>query len=738
MDKPDRMPLAGIRVLDATHVVAGPFATYQLALLGADVTRIERVNGNDFVRGHGGTSEMKNLGLGATFLSQNACKRSVALNLKDFGALQVFKTLATTADIFIENFRPGVAERLGIGFDVISKINERIIYCSLSGYGQTGPLQSSPAYDHILQGFSGLMAMTGSPESGPMRVGFPITDYISGQTAVNAILAALHQRDRNDAGAQHVQVSMLDSIVSMMGAYAVDFHTTGKLRGLEGNSPFSASPFSGRFETRTHYLVVTANTDEQANQLCALIGHPELMGETNAEIVRETIALRFLEDSAEEWEVRLNEAGVPAAMVRDLSQVLAHPQLQANGLMQNLDVPQLDLTVPVPGLPFTSNGWEKRSLDPAPRFGADTRAMLERLGKSETEIDHMMAIGAIDSANSRDPRQGKPAMFKALIVDKDHNGKTHATVKDLSEDQLPEGDVLVDVEYSSLNYKDGLCLGPGAGLVHSYPHVPGIDLAGRVASSKSPKYQEGDRVVLTGWRVGETHWGGYAQKASLKSVWLVPLPEKLSTRQAMAVGTAGLTAMLAIMALEDRGLTKERGPVLVTGAAGGVGSIATAVLAKLGYEVAAVTGRPETTEYLLSLGATTVVPRDEFSAGAPRLLESERWAGCVDAVGGRMLARVLGQMRYGGSAAAVGLAGGRDLPTTVVPFLLRGVSLIGIDSVMQPFENRLRAWRRVATDLPLEKLDAMTEVFGMADLPKLGDDILHGRVRGRVVIDTSR
>ncbi|WP_170480439.1 acryloyl-CoA reductase [Ruegeria arenilitoris] len=328
-------------------------------------------------------------------------------------------------------------------------------------------------------------------------------------------------------------------------------------------------------------------------------------------------------------------------------------------------------------------------------------------------------------------------MFNALVVEKDEeSGLASPSVKQLSDSDLPHGEVTVAVEYSTVNYKDGLCMSPkGGGLVRNYPHVPGIDYAGTVESSSDDRYKPGDKVVLTGWRVGEAHWGGYSQKASALADWLVPLPDGLDTRQAMAVGTAGFTAMLAVMALEDHGLKPGHGPVLVTGAAGGVGSVATAILAHLGYEVAAVTGRPDTADYLKSLGATSIVPREELNETTKRPLESETWAGCVDAVGGAMLARVLGQMKYGASVAAVGLAGGAALPATVIPFLLRGVNLLGIDSVMQPYENRVRAWQRIAADLPMNKLEAMVHPATLQDLPKLGADILQGQVKGRVVVD---
>jgi len=327
--------------------------------------------------------------------------------------------------------------------------------------------------------------------------------------------------------------------------------------------------------------------------------------------------------------------------------------------------------------------------------------------------------------------------FAALVVEKNDEGKTSASVQEITEDRLPDGDVTVAIEYSTVNYKDGLCIGPGGGLVRNYPHVPGIDFAGTVESSSDDRYKAGDKVVLTGWRVGEAHWGGYAQKARVKADWLVPLPAGLNTSQAMAVGTAGFTSMLAVMALEDHGLKTGDGPVLVTGAAGGVGSVATAILGNMGHEVAAVTGRPETADYLKSLGASQIVAREELNETVKRPLEAETWAGCVDAVGGEMLARVLGQMKYGASVSAVGLAGGAGLPATVIPFLLRGVNLLGIDSVMRPYEDRLRAWERIAKDLPMDKLEAMIVPATLSDLPGLGKDILKGQVKGRVLVDVN-
>ncbi len=327
-------------------------------------------------------------------------------------------------------------------------------------------------------------------------------------------------------------------------------------------------------------------------------------------------------------------------------------------------------------------------------------------------------------------------MFRALVLDQG-DGKINASVQELNETSLPAGNVTVAVDYSTINYKDGLVLTGAGGLVKRYPHVPGVDFAGTVLESQHLGYKPGDAVVLTGWRVGEVQWGGLAQKARVNGDWLVPLPAGLSTRQAMAVGTAGFTAMLAVMALEAHGLKPESGEVLVTGAAGGVGSVAVAILARLGYQVVASTGRAQTHDYLKSLGASAVIDRTSFAEPPGRPLETERWAGCVDSVGGNTLARVLAQMKYSGSAAAVGLAGGARLEHSVIPFLLRGVNLLGIDSVMCPRPRRIAAWQRLCSDLPASGLAAMSVEIRLAEVPQFAPQILKGQVRGRVVVNVN-
>jgi acrylyl-CoA reductase (NADPH) len=328
-------------------------------------------------------------------------------------------------------------------------------------------------------------------------------------------------------------------------------------------------------------------------------------------------------------------------------------------------------------------------------------------------------------------------MFKALVLNQT-DGAVQAAIQDLTDDALPQGDVLVQVAYSSLNYKDGLAVTGTGKVVRSYPMVPGIDYAGTVVESSSPAYRPGDQVVLTGWGVGERHFGGFAQFARAKADWLVPLPAGLALRQAMAVGTAGLTAMLSVLSLEEHGVAPGGREVVVTGAGGGVGSVAVALLAKLGYRVTASTGRAETHEYLRALGATEILDRSVLATPSGRPLESERWGGAVDTVGGETLASLLRTVAYGGSVAACGLAGGTSLNTTVMPFILRGVNLLGIDSVMCPLPRRRLAWERIARDLPLDRLDQLTEVVSLEQVPALSAAILKGRVRGRVVVDVNQ
>jgi acrylyl-CoA reductase (NADPH) len=327
---------------------------------------------------------------------------------------------------------------------------------------------------------------------------------------------------------------------------------------------------------------------------------------------------------------------------------------------------------------------------------------------------------------------------RALILNQGADRKVSGAIETLAMDRLPAGDVTVAVEYSTLNYKDGLVLTTGGGLVKSWPHVGGIDFAGTVEASDHANFKVGDKVVLNGWRVGELHWGGYATKARVKGDWLVKLPTSISTRRAMAIGTAGYTSMLCVMALEKHGLKPAGGEVLVTGAAGGVGSVAVAILAKLGFSVVAATGRPQEADYLKALGAATIMERKELIEAPDRPLLSERFAGLVDTVSGTMFAKALAQVKYAGAAAVCGLAGGPAFPGSILPFILRAITVYGIDSVMLPKAPREEAWRRLGTDLPLDKLDSAVSEVGLSDLMALAPRILKGEVRGRVVVDVAR
>ncbi len=327
-------------------------------------------------------------------------------------------------------------------------------------------------------------------------------------------------------------------------------------------------------------------------------------------------------------------------------------------------------------------------------------------------------------------------MFKAILITKDEAGY-RAQLQDVDDDVLPDGDVSVDVEFSTLNYKDGLAITGKSPVVRRFPMVPGIDFSGTVSQSSNPAWRVGDRVILNGWGVGETHCGGLAQKARVRGEWLVALPEKFTARQAMAIGTAGYTAMLCVLALEKHGVKPADGEILVTGANGGVGSIAVTLLASLGYPVVASTGRVAEADHLKALGATAVIDRSELSApGKP--LGKERWAGVIDTVGSHTLANACATTRYHGAIAACGLAGGMDFPSSVMPFILRGITLYGIDSVMAKPSVRMPAWERLARDLDLAKLDAITTEIDLQQALQAGPDILAGRVRGRLVVDVNR
>ena len=324
--------------------------------------------------------------------------------------------------------------------------------------------------------------------------------------------------------------------------------------------------------------------------------------------------------------------------------------------------------------------------------------------------------------------------FRAVLISKDASNTQSVDHVELGLDDLMEGDVTVAVSHSTVNYKDGLAISGRSPVVRKFPMIPGIDFAGTVETSTHPRFKPGDKVLLNGFGLSETHHGGCAEMARVKGDWLVPLPEAFSTADAMAIGTAGYTSMLCVMALEDAGITPEKGPVVVTGASGGVGSVAIAVLAKLGYHVIASTGRLEEEAYLKSLGAKEIIPRSELS-GDPRPLAKERWAGAVDSVGSKTLANVIAATQYGGAVAACGLAQGLDLPTSVAPFILRGISLLGIESVYMPMARRLKAWERLARDLDVKKLASMTRTIKLADVRGAADDILAGKIRGRLIVE---
>jgi crotonobetainyl-CoA:carnitine CoA-transferase CaiB-like acyl-CoA transferase len=399
------LPLSGVRILDTSHVLAGPFATYQLCRMGAEAIRVERIGGDDFVRHHGGSEALRAGGMGGSFSAQNAGKNCILLDLKAPGGREVFLKLAASCDVVMENYRPGVMDRLGAGYEDVRSVKPDTIYCSLTGYGPDGPLAGAPAYDHIVQGMSGLMSMTGTEASGPQRVGLPITDYIAGLTAALAISGALHQLRQTGTG-QHLVVPMLSSVLAMMGAYAIDVQTAGAERGLQGNAPFSGSPFAGRFDTADGYLVVTANTAAQAKRMVAALGldalselagdtAPGALSDTDRTRVAEALDKVFRTRTAEDWEAVLTEAAVPAGKVRGLGEILGHPQTAATGCLDDLPLPGQAAPVKLPGLGFTSDAWTRTPLPPPEAPGQSTRKVLAALGYSAGQIDDLARAGAI-------------------------------------------------------------------------------------------------------------------------------------------------------------------------------------------------------------------------------------------------------------------------------------------------------------------------------------------------------
>jgi crotonobetainyl-CoA:carnitine CoA-transferase CaiB-like acyl-CoA transferase len=398
--------LEGVRILDASHVVAGPFASYQLGLMGADVIRVDRIDGKDFVRHHGGTEDMKRAGLGASYICQNAGKSCIQINYKDPRGVDIFKSLAATADVVLENFRPGVMDRLGLGYDSIRSAKPDIVYCSLTGYGPDGPLSDAPAYDHIMQGVSGLMSTTGTPETGPLRSGIPITDYLAGLNAALAVLSALYHHRATGEG-QHLQVSMLASALPVLGAAMADYQTTGQLRDLMGNRPFSDSPFAGRFDTSDGQVVVTANTKQQSVSLlatlgitsidaeCAAVTEGKTLSEEQKKKVSQTLQNRFAEEDTDTWVLLLTKASVPAGRVSSIADILANPQLDAIGNMDEVDIGAEDRKVRIPGLAFRSDKTEKLSLPKPGRIGQSTARVLRELGLNTDTIDELARAGII-------------------------------------------------------------------------------------------------------------------------------------------------------------------------------------------------------------------------------------------------------------------------------------------------------------------------------------------------------
>jgi CoA:oxalate CoA-transferase len=407
----DRLPLAGIRVLDATHVMAGPFCTYQLALLGADVIRVEPLSVTDPVRRHGPDADLNRRGMGASFLAQNAGKRSIGLDLKHPDGQAIVRRLAERSDVVVENFRPGVLDRIGLGAEALRRRNPRLIYCALSGFGQEGPLKNRPAYDHVMQAISGMMATTGTPESGPMRVGFPLTDYVAGLLAAFAVAIALFRRERSGEG-ETIDVAMLDAALIIMGPLITHVLVAGQNAPLAGNSPFGGSPFSGIFATADGLLAVVGSTPKQCRAICDVMGHRELAEDPRiaqwqvhpelASELRPILETTYRTSTAAAWELALSAADVPAGKVRDLSEILSHPYIRGRELLLDIDnVPGIERSIKVPNVGFKLGGRGRPLLRPPPLPAADTREVLQELGYAVDEIERLAQHGAIATSADR-------------------------------------------------------------------------------------------------------------------------------------------------------------------------------------------------------------------------------------------------------------------------------------------------------------------------------------------------
>jgi CoA:oxalate CoA-transferase len=401
----NRSSLAGIRVLDATHVMAGPFCTYQLALLGAEVIRVEPLSVADPVRMHGPDSDLNRRGMGTSFLAQNAGKRSLGLNLKHPDGQAIFRRLAAQSDVVVENFRPGVLERIGLGADALRRVNPRLIYCALSGFGQAGPLRNRPAYDHVIQAMSGMMAATGTLESGPMRVGFPLTDYAAGLLAAFAVAIALFRRERSGEG-ETIDVAMLDAALIIMGPLITQVLVAGQSPRLAGNSPFGGSPFSGIFATADGLLAVVGSTPKQCRAICDVLGHPELADDPRiaqwqahpelAHELRPMLEASYRTRTAAAWELALSAADIPAGKVRDLGEILGDPHIGRRDLLVEIDrAPGIERAIKVPNVGFKLGSGGRPALRPPPLPSADTREILQELGYAADEIEQLEQRGAV-------------------------------------------------------------------------------------------------------------------------------------------------------------------------------------------------------------------------------------------------------------------------------------------------------------------------------------------------------
>lgn len=734
------LPLDGVRVLDLSTVLAAPLAASLLGEYGAEVIKVEHPVLGDPVRSYPPFADDVSLHHKVT----NRGKSSVTIDLATDAGAELALELAAQVDVVVTNFRPATLRRWGLDYDDLRAGRPDLVVLHLTAFGREGPYADRPGFARIAEAYAGLTHITGYRDRPPVFAGYPLADGIAGMYAAFTVMLALRHRDATGEG-QLIDLALFEPMLRMMEDLVVGAATNGVAKERVGNQQANICP-NGLFPTADgEDVIIPASTPRMWQRLVTLIGDEELRAyPTNAVRLknREHIETRIADWTRtferDELLMLLEKNGVACGRVFSALDLLDDPHLRVRGNLVTVHDEELgrDLTVPAP-VPTWST-IQPRAGTTGPRLGSGTDTVLTSLlDKTPADIRMLRDLGAIGPALvARRPEEDSmtdiPERITALVSGR--AADPTPVVEEVDRSFLEPDRLGIRVLYSSLNYKDALASTPEGRVARTSPLVPGIDLVGEVVDAAGD-FAAGDVVVAHGYDLGVAHHGGYATYARIPVEWAFPLPVGMTPREAMIFGTAGFTAALSVVQLEERGLGVDDGPVLVTGATGGVGSVAVALLGQRGYEVVASSGKVgEAAEWLRSLGASEVMGRVEVP-DRPKPLATERWAAVVDCVGGAPLAQVLAETRYGGAVAASGLTAGPAFSASVFPHILRGVALLGIDSVQCPLERRVGIWERMATDLRPRDLDALCgQEIGLADLPREITKILAGGMTGRTVV----